>query len=161
MAITVLPGYGFVAKETQIDVPTLAWTTDFALTTEDADKSVVTNIQCPVDQPETMRWQISDVANVYNGTGIDPSVFATSKRGVSLLVQVNDIFRVADADKPGFQMDLPVSTHIVVKIPKSQYITSEMIQQVVYRNISALLGNAWGTDRLEQLVRGALTPPGL
>lgn len=139
--------------------PNLNYAANFAVSTNTDMKSVIVNLTSPVDQPETMRFQQTNVANVYDGTSIDPSVYATSKAGVSVVAQVNDIVRVTDSVDATFQVDLPISAHIVVKVPRSQYITSAMVETVVARCVASLYDtDSIGTTRIDKLVRGSMLP---
>lgn len=139
--------------------PNLNYSANFA-TMEDSDKkSVITNRTSPIDQLETMRFQLTDVSNVYTGTNIDPSVYATSKSGLSLVVQVNDILRVVDTVDPTYQVDLPMSAHMVIKMPKSQYITAANVEVLISRCVAGLYDtDSTGTTRIDSLVRGSMRP---
>lgn len=155
-----------VATTKNVAVPQLSYAADFSVKAETSSEVVLTNTTSPLDQPETIRFALEPVRNVYNGTAIDPSAQSTSKNGVSLLVQVNDILRVSpETGESGCccgdgAMDFPISTHIVIKTPLVQYIDADTVLSVVKRNISALFGE--GTDvtsaRLNSMLRGALKP---
>lgn len=148
-----------ITTSKKLDRPDLDFKQDFAKVAEEEHLTIVSNLTTPVDQPETFRWQIQDIADIYKGSGVDPSVHATSKKGFSLVVQVNDILRVTDDQDPSFQTDLPVSAHLVLKAPKSQYLTEAALETVIGRCVAALFSTgSTSTDRLKQLVRGAMTP---
>lgn len=120
---------------------------------------VVTNLTSPVDRPENIRLSYSEVANVYTGTGVDPSLFAPTKRGVSLLLQVTEIWAVTDDADADFRIDLPVSAHLVVKFPSSEYVTAARIEALVGRLLSGLYDTGVETTtRLAAILRGSLTP---
>lgn len=139
--------------------PNLNYAANFAVNINTDAKCVITNLTSPVDQPETFRWQESNVANIYEGSAIDPSVYATSKAGVSVVAQVNNILRVTDTVDPTFQVDLPMSVHMVIKVPRSQYITSANIETVVARCVASLYDtDSTGTTRIDKLVRGSMLP---
>lgn len=139
--------------------PNLNYAVNFAKTEDSDKKSVLVNRTTPFDQPETMRFQLTDVSNIYTGTSIDPSVYATSKAGLSLVCQVNDVLRVTDTVDPTFQVDLPISAHMVIKMPKSQYITPANIETVAARCVASLYDtDSTGTSRIEALVRGSMRP---
>lgn len=139
--------------------PNLNYAANFSVATNGDNKCIIVNRTSPMDQPETFRFQETNVANVYEGTQIDPSVYATSKAGVSLVVQVQDILRVTDTVDPTYQVDLPISVHMVVKLPKSQYITAANIETVIGRCVSGLYDtDSTGTTRIDSLVRGSMQP---
>lgn len=139
--------------------PNLNYSVNFAKNEDSDRKAVITNRTSPIDQQETFRFQLTDVSNIYTGTSVDPSVFATSKAGVSVVSQVNDILRVTDSVDPSYQVDLPMSVHMVIKMPKSQFITSANIETVVARCVASLYDtDSTGVSRIEALVRGSMLP---
>lgn len=139
--------------------PNLNYATDYAKVEDSENKCVLTNLTSPYDQPESMRFELADIKNIYNGTSIDPSVYAASRAGISLVCQVNDILRVTDTENSTFQVDLPISVHFVIKMPKSQYITASDIEKVVARCVASMYDtDSVGTSRLDALVRGSMVP---
>lgn len=120
---------------------------------------VFTNITSPIDRPEKIRIAYSDVTNVYAGTGIDASVLAPTKRGISILVQVTDVMSVTDDADPDYRIDLPVSYHLVIKVPASEFITADEVKTGIGRLLSSLFDTGVSTtSRLEAILRGSLVP---
>jgi hypothetical protein len=112
-----------------------------------------------VDRPEKIRIAYSDVANVYNGSGIEASVLAPTKRGVSVLAQITETISVTDDTDPDYRIDLPVSYHVVIKVPASEHISATDIQAGLGRLLSSLYDTgATTTSRLEAILRGSLVP---
>lgn len=162
MATTTSLGYtDKISTPKQIAIPDLDYEHDFAIAKDDADTVVLTNVTSPVDQPELIRFGYQNVNNVYTGTGIDPSFVATTKRGVSLVAQVNDIMRVTtDGDGCCGQVyDLPLQAHVVLKLPLNQNITADVALALAKRAFSALFATGTVTSaRIGQLMRHALKP---
>jgi hypothetical protein len=133
---------------------------DFRVKSNNNGKEVVlTNLTSPIDRPENIRLAYSEIANIYNGTGIEPSVAAPSKKGVSVLAQVTDVISVADTTDADFRIDLPLSAHLVIKAPASEYVTAAQIQTVVGRLLSSLFDTgSTSNSRLEAILRGSLVP---
>jgi hypothetical protein len=138
----------------------LNFSSDFRVKSNNAGKEVVlTNITSPVDRPEKIRIAYSDVANVYNGSGIEASVLAPTKRGVSVLAQITETISVTDDTDPDYRIDLPVSYHVVIKVPASEHISATDIQAGLGRLLSGLYDTgATTTSRLEAILRGSLVP---
>lgn len=135
---------------------------DFIAIQKGDQKTVATNKTSPLDQPETIRCQSTDIKDIYAGTSIDPSVYNASRQGTSILVQVNDIVRVTDSVDTAFQVDLPLSAHIVVKVPKSSYITEAHVQAVISRALGLFYNvGTPDTTRIAAMLRGSMTPTGL
>jgi hypothetical protein len=132
---------------------------DFRLKTNNGKEVVLTNITSPVDRPENIRIAYTDVANIYNGSGIEPSVLAPTKRGVSILSQVTEVLSVTDDTDADYRVDLPVSCHLVIKVPASEYVTSAVIEAAIGRLLSSLFDTGATTaSRLEAILRGSLVP---
>jgi len=138
----------------------LNFSKDFRVKSDQAGKEVVlTNITSPIDRPERIRIAYTDIANVYSGTGIETSLLAPTKRGVSLLVQVTDVISVTDTTAPDYRIDLPVSYHLVIKVPASEHITAADVQAGLGRLLSGLFDSGVSTtSRLESILRGSLVP---
>lgn len=97
----------------------LNWPVDFVALEKSDMKFVAANKTSPIDQLETVRVQASEIADVYRGTTIDPSAKAASSKGLSIVCQVNDILRVTETTDPTYQVDLPMSCHMVLKVPQN------------------------------------------
>lgn len=133
---------------------------DFRVKSNNNGKEVIlTNITSPIDRPEHIRLAYTDVANIYNGTGIEPSVASPTKKGVSVLAQVTDVLSVSDTADADFRIDLPMSAHLVIKVPSSEYVTAAQVQTVLGRLLSSLFDTGVSsTSRLEAILRGSLEP---
>jgi len=136
---------------------------DFRVKSNNNGKEVVlTNITSPIDRPENIRVAHTDIANIYGGTSVEPSVLAPTKRGVSVLAQVTEVLSVSDDTNSDFRIDLPVSAHLVIKVPNSEYITAEVVQTLVGRLLSSLFDTGvTTTSRLDAILRGSLVPKGM
>lgn len=136
---------------------------DFRVKSNTPGKEVVlTNITSPIDRPEKFRISYSEVSNVYNGTGIDQSAYAASKKGVSVLVQLTEVLSVVDSADADYRVDLPVSYHLVIKVPASGNIPAASIQAGIGRLLSGLYETgSTATSRLESILRGSLVPSGM
>lgn len=132
---------------------------DFRVKSNQPGEAVLANITSPVDRPETLRIAYSNIANVYAGTSIEPSLIAPTKRGVSVLAQVTDIISVTDDADPDYRIDLPVSYHVVIKIPANENLTPALIQEGLGRMVSALFDTgSTSLTRIQALIRGSLVP---
>lgn len=133
---------------------------DFRVKSDQPGKEIVlSNITSPLDRPEKIRIAYSEVANVYANSGIDASVCAPTKQGVSILVQETNVLTVSDSTDPDYRVDLPVSYHLVVKVPSSEFISAADIQTGIGRLLSSLFDTGVSTtSRLEAILRGSLSP---
>jgi hypothetical protein len=132
---------------------------DYRVKSNTGKEVILTNLTTPIDRPENIRLAYSEVANVYNGTGIEPSVLAPTKKGVSVLAQITDIISVTDSTDADYRVDLPLSAHLVIKVPSSEFITGVSVQALVGRLLSSLFDTGVSdTTRLEAILRGSLSP---
>lgn len=133
---------------------------DFRVKSNNSGKEVIlTNITSPIGRPENIRLAYTDIANIYSGTGVEPSVFAPTKRGVSILAQVTEVLSVLDSTDADFRIDLPMSGHLVLKVPASEYITAEHVLSLIGRLLSSLFDTGSSAEsRLEAILRGSLVP---
>lgn len=140
----------------------LNFAADFRVKSNQPNEVVLANITSPIDRTEQIRVAFNNITNVYTGTSIEPSLAAPTKRGISVLCQVTDIISVTDDTDPDYRIDLPVSYHLVIKIPANENLTTTMIQQGLGRMISGIFDTGSATlTRLEALIRGSLTPTDL
>lgn len=140
----------------------LNFAADFRVKGNQPGEVVLANITSPVDRTEQIRIAFSNITNVYSGTSIEPSLAAPTKRGISLLCQVTDIISVTDDTDPDYRIDLPVSYHLVIKVPANENLTTTLIQEGLGRMISGVFDTGSTTlTRLAALIRGSLVPSDL
>lgn len=132
---------------------------DFKTKSDEPNEVILTNLTSPVVYPEKIRISVSDVANVYAGSAIEPSLYSPTKRGTSLLVQLTEVLKITDTAVPSMEMALPVSAHIVIKVPNHELVTPDVVETLIGRLISGLYETGSTTDtRLTALLRGSLKP---
>lgn len=131
---------------------------DFRVKSHSDNEEVITNLTTPLDYPETVRWSVTNV-DPYKGTNISPNLRLPSKQGISLLAQVNEVWKVTDTADATLEYALPVSAHLVVKAPNHSSITADMILTLIGRLVSSLYDTgSTESTRLSALLRGSLTP---
>jgi len=122
-------------------------------------ESKIVNTNSSNDRPEQIRIAYSSVNDVYKNSGIDPAHYAPSKKGFSLVSQITEVGRVTESTT-GESYDIPFSAHLVIKAANDELVTAAVIETLLKRLLSSLyLDNEYGTDRLAQLMKGAVTPP--
>lgn len=159
MAYLLSKGYTDSLTGKSTTIPDLDYS-DFAVVSESPSEVILSNLTSPIDRTETIRYAIQGINDVYNNTDIDSSVKAASHKGISLVCQVNDIYSYTDETDPSSaRIDLPVSAHLVIKVPKSTYITADDYLAVAQRAFSAIFGTGSATSaQLQLLLRGAINP---
>lgn len=117
---------------------------------------ILTNITSPIDRSEKLRIGVTPITNIYQNTGISDKAQAISKKGVSVLCQLTNTLRSTDTLG---SVDLPVSAHLVLKLPAHEDITAQVVLTLIGRLLSSLYET--GTedlDRLQAIMRGSLLP---
>lgn len=154
-------------------LPNINWATDWSKVGGAANSTLLASVISPYDAQTRLRVSTSPVANVYAGTGVDPSYMLPTKRGVSMLVQLNLVASVTDSADPKFRADLPISCHVVMKLPMSGYLTESDLEAVLQATFASFYGTNVGTvanglhpyanriSLLNRLAGGITTPPGV
>lgn len=135
---------------------------DFRVQKNATDDVTLTNITSPVDRQEKFRFASSEIKNIYANSGIDPSVWAASTKGSSLLISVSETVSVTDSVDPNFRVDLPVTCNVTIKTPNSDLITPEFMLSLLGRAVSgAFETGSLTTDGIKRLSHGSLVPQDL
>lgn len=157
--------YGYVdtpvpgVSELKLNRAIVNFESDYRVREDEPDNVVITNLTAPQGKPESFRFAYSEIADVYKGTDIEPALRTQTKRGVQCLVRLDETWDVKDSADPTYEVALPVSAHLVLKIPNSDMITSEQVQYLVGRLVSGLYSTgSTELDRLTALLRGSLKP---
>lgn len=132
---------------------------DFVVKEVSANEVIITNLTSPIDAPESFRFALSEIKDVYKNTGIDPTMYSPSRRGVNLLVQLTGTFTESDSVDTSYKVMRPIEAHLVLKAPSAELVTEDVIIAFVGRMISGLFGTGLMTSaRLKSMLRGSLTP---
>lgn len=135
---------------------------DFRVKENTTDNLVLVNLTSPVDRTEKFQWAFSEIKDIYANTSIDASAYAPSKRGIKVLTKVTDVISVTDTTDAEYRVDLPISAHIVLTVPASEYVTSAMIETLLGRMVSGMYDTgSLTTARIAALVKGSLLPSDL
>lgn len=119
-----------------------------------------------LDAVPTLRFARSLVGNVYSGSGTTRTSTAVSTRGFSVVAQYNDFFVCEDAAAIPSRIYLPISAHIVIKLPESLPSTPQVADyanHMVNRLVATMTeqGATQPGGRLNSLIRGNLLPTAL
>lgn len=161
-----MANYGYhdsSSAKINMSLPALDYDKDFALVENGANAVILSNTTGPVDQPETIRYAISDVSNIYKNSDIQPIHRQDGVRGKKVLISVRDTARVTLGS--GDTVDYPVKAGITLEYPLSADLTPSDFFEVVSRCAAAtqdyLKNTVAGTadsNLMASIVRGALNP---
>lgn len=147
---------------TQLDRRGLNFGADFRVQKDNGPQLELVNITGPLDRSETIYYNVTPIANVYDKSGIDASAFAPNKRGVNIYVRLADIYQVTDSTDAAFLQQLPLSASLTIRIPQSEFITTGDVETLVAGLVSALYETGSETQtRLSSILRGSLKPSDL
>lgn len=163
MAKVISKGYTDTVVATKsLSIPDLSFSTDFCKKVDDPGTAVLANVTSPLDRTELITFGYSEVRDVYKDQNIDSSVQAASHKGVQILAKVTDVFSLTDSVDPSYRVDLPVSAHVVIRVPACEYISTSDIEKLALRAVSALYDTgAITTTKLANVLKGALIPKGM
>lgn len=131
---------------------------DYRILSASPTELILTNVTGPADRPERLRYAITNIANVYAGSTIDPQYQSPSKQGISLVAQHNATLMVSDPTI-GFCQYLPYQAHTVLRIPLSAYITPLLTASLLARQASMFFETGLvDSGRINALTRGILRP---
>lgn len=153
--------YGFTAASETVNVarPVLS-KSDYAVISDDASSEcIMTNLDAPTDQPETLRWAQRPIKNVYSNSGIEPSLHSQLKTGISILAELREVARVTDSENAAYRVDYPVRVYTVIECPNDGSISNDDISTVVKRHLSLLYTDAQSTSgRISEMRHAAMAP---
>lgn len=160
MAKTISKGYTDTITATKnVAIPDLDYDADFRVKSQDPGSAILANITSPLDRTETLTFGYSEIKDVYKDQSIDSAVQPASHKGVQILAKVTDVFSLTDSSDASYRVDLPVSAHVVIRVPACEYISTGDIQGLAMRAVAGLFDTGKiDTTRLASLLKGALVP---
>lgn len=142
-----------------LTIPVLNYDADFRLKSTTANEVSMVNTTTSLDEDETIRLSVSEINDIYKNTGISADIISNTRQGYSLLVQVVRTVKVTDPNNSAFSSYLPLSAHMVIKIPKAEGVTNDVVQDLITRTIGAFYDN--GAIKALAMLKGAISPKGL
>lgn len=147
-------------KPVQLTVPELNYDEDFAikstLSANGKAEVKLLNQTSPLGQCELVRYGVSEIADIYKGTGISQDHIGDSTKGVKLLAQITETLKVTDDASPTFVVESPFSVQLVLTGPSNQYATDALYVSLIARLIGTLYEH--GVPKILTKMKGALTP---
>lgn len=147
-------------SDVKLTIPALNYSADFRVMVDRPEEAVITNITSPLDEPERFRFAHQSVADVYKGSGVDPTLYYATRKGTQILCQLTEVLPVTDSENPLYRAVLPLSCHLVIKVPNNDLMSAEVVTSYIERMLAGLYEVQAGsqTSRLRSLLRGALLP---
>lgn len=137
-----------------VDQIALGLTTNYALTSDQANNVVLNNKTAPIDQEEIVTVRSGNIDIKSKANIVYP---APVKTGMEYGVRLDEVLSTTDSADPSYRVDEPIICSITFRHPKSGNITNDIVAQVFQRAISTLM-KADGTWRFADLMRSAERP---
>lgn len=143
-----------------LTLPVLNYDSDFRLkTSRNANEVIMVNTTTGLAEDEQIRVAFNEIADVYKNAGISCDNVSSSKTGYTLLVQLNKAVPIKDSTDVTYSSVVPLSAHMVIKVPKSEAITNDTIKLMVTRLVAILYEG--GALKALGMLKGAISPKGL
>lgn len=143
-----------------LTLPVLNYDSDFRLKKSNAANEItMVNTTTGLDEDEQIRVAFNEIADIYKNAGISCDNVSSSKTGYSLLVQLTKTVKVVDSADATYSAHVPLSVHIVIKVPRMEAVTNETIKLLVSRLFATLYEG--GTLKALGMLKGAISPKGL
>lgn len=138
----------------------MVWATDWRVKQNQPSEILLTAARASVDRPAEIRVAVSAVKDVYDKSDIDPSHRSPYRRGLTILSQFRNVFTLTDSANPLSSVYLPVSAHLVIRIPILEQITSDVVKDAIIANVVGALFESTSVngDRISDLMHGVLAP---
>lgn len=131
---------------------------DYAYSVDDPGSAILTNVAGDLDQPGTIKYSVSRAPDMFKNSDATP-VSGQRTDGLNILIQVNEIWKVTDTDL-GVRY-LPVSGHVVLKVPIDEEVTAATVAALMNRVHGAVVRGTSGTvaDGIDLLLHGVTRIP--
>jgi len=111
----------------------------YVLRTDNPGETVYQNVSCNIDQPNYVKYSAAVVPDMFKNISLSPIEGQTGVQGLNYLIQVAETWAMRDgiATPSAF---LPVSAHIVLKLPQHVAVDATAVTGLVCRLLGALCG---------------------
>lgn len=142
--------------QNSIAVPYMV-TADYAVSTNTANRCVLTNMTSPLGLPNTVEIQDQEIADVYKSTAIDRALWAPTRRGRAFYIRNTETWTQEDPDDPNAaRWAFPMGCSIRCTVTNNDLVSETEVIQLVLRTLGKLYPG--GTAAIAKLLRGALNP---
>jgi hypothetical protein len=86
-------------------------------------EATLENTTVPLGYGESIRFASKNVNNVYSQANVDYALQAPTKKGRSILISLDEIWKVSDSADATYEVALPMHGHIVLRVPNNGTLT--------------------------------------
>lgn len=142
-----------------LTLPVLNYSADFRVKTEKDNEIILVNTTAGVEEDEQLRYGYSEISDLFKSSGTTAASNVPCKSGYSIVVQLTKTIKVTDSADTSYSVNYPLSAHLVLKVPKSEVITSDYLKTIIARMLGGLYED--GSIKVVALLKGAISPKGL
>lgn len=136
---------------------TYVGTSLYALTKNLSGEAQLTNTGSPIGLPEILTYRASNIADIYQNSGIDRSLFTPTRRGLSVNYHVRQTWTASDSTDPKASVyAMPVTASLTIRIPQNELISIDNVDALIAKLLGMLYPD--GTSCIAANVRFALNP---
>ena len=157
MSISVLTGSSQTTAGSAV-TPLAPAAGSYGVAIDDPGQTVLVAVDGDLDTPNRIRYAVTNVADVFKGSDASPK---SGQRvdGLSVLCQVTETWKVTESET-GSSYYLPMSAHLVIKLPIDANISSTDLAGLVARLVGTLdRGEKGIADNIASLTRGVTHLP--
>jgi len=111
----------------------------YVLRTDNPGETVYQNVLCNIDQPNYVKFSAAAVPDMFKNIALSPIEGQAGIQGLNYLVQVAETWAMRDGIATPSAY-LPVSAHIVLKLPQHVAVDATAVAGLVCRLLGALCG---------------------
>lgn len=132
-------------------------TSYYALTKDLTGECQLTNVQSPIGLPEILTYRASNIADIYQNSGIDRTLVTPTKRGISVNYHLRQTWTASDSANPSAPVyAMPVTASLTLRIPQNEFISLDNVNALINKLLGLLYPD--GTSSIASNIRFALNP---
>jgi hypothetical protein len=140
----------------EITVPYMV-TADYAVSTNTANRCVLTNMTSPLGLPNTVEIQDQEIADVYKNSAIDRALWAPTRRGRAFYIRNTETWTQEDTTDPSAaRWAFPMNCSIRCTVTNNDLVSESEVVLLVLRTLGKLYPG--GLTAVAKILRGALNP---
>lgn len=122
-------------------------------------EATLTNTEIALGYNESIKLSSRNVKDVYANTDVDRSLYAPTRKGRSLMISLDEVWKETDSADATYEVALPMHGHIVLRVPNNSTLSYDNVLAFLQRLVSFLYGENDSTSaRVRDMLKGALIP---
>jgi len=158
MAYTINHNIDTTGEQSKSITLNLPASQNYAIKADSPGEARLENLTSPLGRGEQVTLRYSVLSDVYKGSNVDRAYMTPSRRGVTVLVQVSQVWTANDAENTdASQYDMPARCNISFYIPSNRLVSDADVEQLLLRTLAGFYWND-GISDIAKMARGAINP---